>query len=108
MGKVFWGYFHSIMVLVLLAIWVITEIVESGKEIGDTLKNSESKSKHSTGETIYVLSYFVYYHPCGYLADSQCASEQSDSCYLVCWNIWSCLCIYSSQTDNKNDICSRK
>ncbi|MBE5852224.1 MAG: hypothetical protein E7299_04630 [Lachnospiraceae bacterium] len=55
MGRVFWGYFHSIMVLVLLAIWVITEIVESGKEIGDTLKNSESKSKRSTGETIMFL-----------------------------------------------------
>lgn len=55
MAKMFWGYFHSLMMLILLAIWVITEIVESGKEIGESLKNSESKSKRSTGETIMFL-----------------------------------------------------
>ena len=32
MAKMFWGYFHSFMMLILLAIWVITEIEESGKE----------------------------------------------------------------------------
>lgn len=52
MFKIFWGYFHTIMMLILLVIWVITEIVESGKEIGDSLKKSESKSKRSNGETI--------------------------------------------------------
>lgn len=55
MAKMFWGYFHSFMMLILLAIWVITEIEESGKEIGETLKKSESKSKRSTGETIMLL-----------------------------------------------------
>lgn len=55
MGKICWGYFHSFMMLILLAIWVVTEIVESGKEIGENLKKSESKSKRSTGETIIFL-----------------------------------------------------
>ena len=55
MGKICWGYFHSFMMLILLAIWVVTEIVESGKEIGKNLKKSESKSKRSTGETIIFL-----------------------------------------------------
>lgn len=55
MAKMFWGYFHSFMMLILFAIWVITEIEKSGKEIGDSLKNSESKSKRSAGETIMLL-----------------------------------------------------
>lgn len=55
MAKMFWGYFHSFMMLILFAIWVITEIEESGKEIGESLKNSESKSKRSIGETIMLL-----------------------------------------------------
>ncbi|MBP3594531.1 MAG: hypothetical protein J6J44_08385 [Lachnospiraceae bacterium] len=55
MSKMFWGYFHSIMVLILLAIWVLTEIVGSGKEIGANLKNSESKSKRSSGEILLFL-----------------------------------------------------
>jgi len=55
MTKIFWGYFHSLMMLILLAICAITEIVESGKEIGESLKISESKSKRSTGETIMFL-----------------------------------------------------
>lgn len=55
MAKVFWVYFHSFMMLILLAIWVIAEIEESGKEIGECLKNSESKSKRFTGETIMLL-----------------------------------------------------
>lgn len=55
MAKMFWGCFHSFMMLILFAIWVITEIEESGKEIGESLKNSESKSKRSIGETIMLL-----------------------------------------------------
>lgn len=55
MGKMFWGYFHSFIMLILLVIWVVTEIVESGKEMGESLKKSESKSKRSTGETIIFL-----------------------------------------------------
>ena len=52
MAKMFWGYFHTIMMLILLVIWVSTEIVESGKQIGESLKKSDSKSKKSTGEII--------------------------------------------------------
>ena len=51
----FWGYFHSIMMLILLTIWALTEIVGSGKEIGGSLKNEEGKSKSSVYETIMFL-----------------------------------------------------
>ena len=55
MAKMFWGYFHTFMMIILLVIWVITEIVEGGKEVGESLKKSDSKSKCSTGETIMFL-----------------------------------------------------
>lgn len=55
MDKMFWVYFHSIMVLALLTIWVFTEIVKNGKDIGESLKHSENKSERSIGETIMFM-----------------------------------------------------
>lgn len=52
MDNLFWVFFHMIMALALLTIWVFTEIVKGGKDIGESLKHSEEKSERSIGETI--------------------------------------------------------
>lgn len=55
MDKLIWFFFHSIMFLVLLVIWVSTEVVNSGKEIGDSFKNPENKTKRSISENIVMI-----------------------------------------------------
>lgn len=52
MGKLFWVYFHSIMAVILMIIWMTTEIVTSGKDISKSLKHSENKDKASIVEII--------------------------------------------------------
>ena len=52
MDKAIWLYFHSIMAVILLSFWIITQIVRSGKDFGERLKHSGKESKSFVGETI--------------------------------------------------------
>lgn len=68
MYKDFWIYFHSIMCVIMAIIWMLTEIVDSGKEVVEDFKN---KDKRINGETIilvcilgiFVIGFYIFvYH----------------------------------------------
>lgn len=52
MDKEFWMYFHSILFSILIVIWAVTEVVNGGKDVSQSVNSSESKSRHSIGEII--------------------------------------------------------
>ena len=55
MNEMIWFLLHSIMLFALLPVWVITEVVNSGKEIGDSFKNPQNKTKRSISENIVMI-----------------------------------------------------
>lgn len=52
---VFWAYFHSILVSILVVIYMLTEITNTGKEIRNNEKHTDDKNKYYIGETIMIM-----------------------------------------------------
>lgn len=59
MEKVFWTKYHLFIVIVLVIIWLFTEVVRNGKDISDNLKDSGKKSIGESVMLFVILGFIV-------------------------------------------------